>query len=245
MKLSQDQINHIESYLVKHKVRYWDVRMELLDHICKATEDRMAKGMSFNDALMQAHIDFGNDPIKERLNKDNTKWETYPDIYADSSVYKELIKLKYQKLHNSFTDMLVQDFKKFFTTPLTLFLYVIIIGLLWYFISQTNDNKLIFRITMIPPILIVLVQIIIGFLTYKRTFKSLYILTAWSVGNIGLTLQSLAIQVHNMFFSDENKSTPIWLLLGSTMVLLPLIYVGLALYLKELRKYTRIQNKLV
>lgn len=241
MKLSKDHIQFIENYLIKNKVRYWDIRMELLDHICKATEDRMSKGMSFNDALMQAHIDFGNNPIKERLNKENTKWETNPDIYADNSGYKELIKLKYQELHNSFGTAFFKDFKKFFISPLTLIIYVVFVSVLWSVTNQVEEVNLIKRITLIPPFAIILAQICIGLLTFKKTFKSLYVLTAWSVGFFGLTFQNGLLYFPKLFLGMDS-SLPAWYMLLTATVLLPIVYVGLVLYLKQLRKYTKIKN---
>ena len=33
MKLTKEQINYIDDYLKHHKVKYCDIRIELLDHI--------------------------------------------------------------------------------------------------------------------------------------------------------------------------------------------------------------------
>ncbi len=61
MKLIKEEIQFIEEYLIKNGVKYWDVRLELLDHIVSAVEDRMEnKGISFNEALLEVHAEFGN-----------------------------------------------------------------------------------------------------------------------------------------------------------------------------------------
>ena len=61
MKLTKEEIKFIENYLIKNEVKYWDVRLELLDHIVSAVEDKITNdGVSFNEALLEVHHGFGN-----------------------------------------------------------------------------------------------------------------------------------------------------------------------------------------
>jgi hypothetical protein len=65
MKLTKEEIKFIDSYLIKNKVKFWDVRLELLDHIVSAVEDKIIKdGVSFNEALLEVHRGFGNQFIE-------------------------------------------------------------------------------------------------------------------------------------------------------------------------------------
>ncbi len=76
MKLTKQKIQYIDDYLRQSGVIYWDVRLELLDHIVTAIEEKITKeALSFDEALKEITISFGND-IKQGyvLNKDNTKW---------------------------------------------------------------------------------------------------------------------------------------------------------------------------
>ena len=41
MKLTKDEIKYIDNYLLKNEVRFWDVRLELLDHIVSSVEDKI------------------------------------------------------------------------------------------------------------------------------------------------------------------------------------------------------------
>ena len=70
MKLTKDQIQFIDNYLIKIKVKYWDVRLELLDHIVSAVEAKMENGMPFNKAMANVHRGFGNQLIKGSIAKD-------------------------------------------------------------------------------------------------------------------------------------------------------------------------------
>ncbi|WP_179353393.1 hypothetical protein [Winogradskyella vidalii] len=65
MNLTKEEIQFIDNYLIKNEVKYWDVRLELLDHIVSAVEEKIAKeGISFNEALLEVHRGFGNQFIE-------------------------------------------------------------------------------------------------------------------------------------------------------------------------------------
>jgi len=59
MKLTKDQIQYIDNYLIKNEVKYWDVRLELLDHIALSVEDHMnINGMTFDKALLVTKLKY-------------------------------------------------------------------------------------------------------------------------------------------------------------------------------------------
>lgn len=76
MKLTKKQIQHIDGYLERSGVKYWDIRMELLDHFVTGIEQKMTtEALEFEEALNEVTISFGNTVKKGYvLNKDNTKW---------------------------------------------------------------------------------------------------------------------------------------------------------------------------
>lgn len=69
MKLTQDQIHFIDTYLIKTDIRFIDVRMELLDHIATALEqDMTVNNRSFYDAFKDYMVQH-----KKQLEKDYEK----------------------------------------------------------------------------------------------------------------------------------------------------------------------------
>jgi cation transport ATPase len=74
MKLTQDQIQSIDTYLIKSDIRFIDVRMELVDHIANAIEHKIkAEQLSFYDTFKAYMVENKRDLIKnyERLKKKN------------------------------------------------------------------------------------------------------------------------------------------------------------------------------
>ena len=108
-KLIKEEIQFIDNYLIKNGVKYWDVRLELLDHIISAVEDKIEKeGVSFNEALLDVHEGFGN----------NTKiWGIYNDklmksgLYADNKGFKNFTMQKQKELGRKYRKQTLKNLK--------------------------------------------------------------------------------------------------------------------------------------
>ena len=99
MKLTKEQIQYIDDYLRQSGVVYWDVRLELLDHIATGIEEKITKEtLNFDEALKAVTVSFGND-IKQGyvLNKDNTKW-VKSTKYATGEGFKKLQRQKQRQI---------------------------------------------------------------------------------------------------------------------------------------------------
>ena len=59
--LTNDQIDQLHDFCYKHSVRYYDVQVELVDHLANAIEAKMAQNprLRFEEALHQVHKSFG------------------------------------------------------------------------------------------------------------------------------------------------------------------------------------------
>jgi len=47
MKLTKTQIDYIENQLIKNGVKYWDIRIELLDHVVSDVENSLENQEDF------------------------------------------------------------------------------------------------------------------------------------------------------------------------------------------------------
>ena len=59
MELSKEKIQYIENRLKNEGVKYWDIRIEMLDHIVSDVEHQMQKGEKFNIAVQNCFIALG------------------------------------------------------------------------------------------------------------------------------------------------------------------------------------------
>jgi hypothetical protein len=59
MKLNQEQLTHIESYINKNDIKYYELYMEILDHMILSVEDILErdKEISFEKAVMIAKVE--------------------------------------------------------------------------------------------------------------------------------------------------------------------------------------------
>ncbi|MUU79043.1 hypothetical protein [Winogradskyella endarachnes] len=114
MKLTKQEIQFIDSYLIKNEVKFWDVRLELLDHIVSAVEDKMTnEGISFNEALLDVHRGFGNQFIEYGVSK-NKIFEK--GLYQSNSGFKKFIRQKQKELGRKYRKIIWKHLKIKFST---------------------------------------------------------------------------------------------------------------------------------
>ena len=59
MELSKEQIQYIENRLENEGVKYWDIKIEMLDHIVTDVEHQLQKGENFNIAVQHSFVVLG------------------------------------------------------------------------------------------------------------------------------------------------------------------------------------------
>lgn len=61
MQLQQEQIQYLDNFCQKKGIRYYDLRMEVVDHLTAGIEEKMNNDskLSFGEALTQAYKGFG------------------------------------------------------------------------------------------------------------------------------------------------------------------------------------------
>ena len=84
MKITKDQIHFIDTYLIKNEVIYVDIRLEMLDHIALAVEQKMeVDNLDFYDAFK----DFMVYHKKEILRNNKTIRGSYWDAVRKFSLF--------------------------------------------------------------------------------------------------------------------------------------------------------------
>ncbi len=225
-KLTQTQLQFIDDYLIKNKVKYWDVRLELIDHIATLVEEKLTKGISFEDAMFEVHSGFGNNVNEPRLNQKNTAWITTKSLYENNKGFQELVnekaaslKVKYSKIHR-------QEIKKIFLNPVFIILNILLIAFAYLFY-----NLLSFKYVYILNIIVATVPVFyfLPKLVRKQAIKSqalkslfsYYFLVVFSVLNF---INSLNIfDSFNEFYALKTSVAVFFFVLLSACSITPVI----------------------
>lgn len=117
MKLTKEQIQYIDDYLLRSGVTYWDVRMEILDHFILAIEEKMELNeTSINEALLEVTTAFGNS-VQERhlVNKDRTN-VVFSGTFTNNKGFKALESEKRKQIRKQYLKQYLEQFQKNFVS---------------------------------------------------------------------------------------------------------------------------------
>ncbi|PIE87562.1 MAG: hypothetical protein CSA01_00190 [Bacteroidetes bacterium] len=131
--LTPEQVKSIDALLRHHDIKYWDVRLELLDHIVTKVEDLMTDGQSFDTALLEAHRSFGNGTKRV--------WNTHTgqSLYVDGSGYQKYMKRRNRRIQREFFRRWWQSCQAFYGRW-SGWLITLFYGLLAYYLSANKEN---------------------------------------------------------------------------------------------------------
>ena len=123
MELSKEQIHEIDKYISACGIKYYDVKMEIVDHFASILEIRLDENpsLNFKEAIIEEHKKFSNNG------------------------FKKLLETKTKTTHNKFVKQTWTNFKSFFKLP------KIIITICCYFLGYKmmpyfNDKESFFQI---------------------------------------------------------------------------------------------------
>lgn len=69
MKLTKEQIQQIDDYIAACDIKWYDVKMELVDHFATSLEEKLAKNptLDFKEAIVKEHKSFSDQGFKKLL----------------------------------------------------------------------------------------------------------------------------------------------------------------------------------
>ncbi|QTE21561.1 hypothetical protein [Polaribacter cellanae] len=143
MELKKDQIQFIDHRLENEGVKYWDIRIEMLDHVVTDVEKRIELGESFNDAVNNSFIFSGWNGSFESLTKER--------LFSINKIVRKQYFLKVKDLFTKPTSLLL------------IFLFVSIYCVIYNFASL-SVFKTVTLVVLFAPI-------IIGFILHLKEFS--------------------------------------------------------------------------
>jgi hypothetical protein len=232
MKLTKEQIQYIDDYLKHHKVNYWDVRIELLDHIVTTVEAKIDKGISFDDAMIEVHKSFGNS--MKRF------WNTGVEysIFAYGEGYKQLIQTKRKQINKKYRNLYFKEIYNFLKSAKHLFL-IISIFYLNYLLFQNVSYKLFKRINLIVFFLPMVFFLVYSFRLFITKNKSIHLEYAQLYYTLSFFILNMFLQIANpegLF--NAGKEFQIIVIAIIAPLNLIFTYCGYTLYKRTYIKYT-------
>ena len=232
IKLSKDQVENIENYLKHHKIKYWDVQLELLDHIICDVEKFLGQGLDFDEALEEVHKDFGNKVLFYAWEKgENSSGKS---IYHDNSGYKRLIEEKRRVIHKRIRRHFRETIKSVLTNLNWVFIFGIM-GIIFLFEALYLPIKYI----MLTSVLVIIAPCLVIWANQlyhrKRTSLALVVYS----GFVGITINIPNLINVIRLINEEYLKTDLFKITYTTICLIAaFISWNLLLgYLKMKRQY--------
>ena len=241
MKLSKEQIKYIDDYLKHHNIKYWDVRIELLDHIVTKVEVQMDEGKEFDKALEDVHLSFGNS--LKRFWNSGIEY----GIMENGIGYENLMDPKRRETNRKYRVLLWKDLKIFFAEP-TNFLIVLALFFICFKVIFYADTKFakyaMAAFVFIPALLVYIYPFKMWF--QKKREKTLNLEYALFYAGFTLTLLNLFFQLFSPkgAFHLLNEIQFKWVLVICTPLFAVFNYCGFKMYKRTFDYYNNLYEKL-
>ncbi|MFD1292930.1 hypothetical protein ACFQ5N_03685 [Lutibacter holmesii] len=152
MKLTKEQIQEIDDYITACDIKWYDVKMELVDHFATSLEGKLEENpiVDFKQAIIDEHKSFSDQGFKKLL---NTKTKA-----VEKQFYKQVFK----------------HLKLFFTLPKIFISASIFYGLV--LLMNIFENKENFFIFLTAILLTLVVQLLLRITSYKKNNKTPFLI---------------------------------------------------------------------
>ncbi len=216
MELRKEQIKHIDSVLEKKGIQYWDLRIEMIDHIVSDMEVNAISNdfeKEFEKALIRINWDRG--------------------LSLENKIGWKNVNIRYRSLFK-------KGLLKFFFSLKNLLL-VLVFFCIHYTLSQQLTFKFFHKISLalyIIPILIVLGYLVWLFL--KKFGKSVHVNYGIFYFSFSFIMINMVIQF--MRYASEDNQKIIWLI--TLPIYFVAMYTGYTIFKTAIKKVEQIKKEL-
>ena len=238
MKLTKEQIQYIDDYLKHHKVKYWDIRIELLDHIVTTVEAKIIQGINFDDAMIEVHKSFGNSM--------KMLWNTGAEysIFVNGDGYKSLILTKRKQINKKYRKLYFKEIINFLKSTKHLF-FIVSVLYLNYLLFQNVNYKIFKRVNSIVFVLPMVFFLVYSFRLFITKNKSIHLEYAFFYYTFSFFILNMFLQISNPEGPfNVSKKFQIFVIAIIAPLNLVFTYCGLMLYKKTYNKYSEIFKQL-
>ena len=220
MELTKEQIQYIDDLLKKEGIKYWDIRIEMIDHVVLDVEKRMDFGVKFDEAIQSSFESLG---WRENFNGGG-------------------FEAVFQRKLNIFSKKIGKRFRKEFSSHLKSVKFYV--GLLIFLAFQYSfyQNSMIMK-AIVFFIFGVYVCFMLFFAFKYKIFKSARLNSALIISTLPLSISNALIFLHKVFFGEEDfRGTYVFLI---WTVITPFLFIGIKFLYKEFKSMEQIHKKMI
>jgi len=218
MELTTKQIQEIDNRLKNNGIKYWDIRIEMLDHLVTDVENRIKKGEELEKAITNSFISLGWNGSLKQLNKKG--WKNTNN--------------KYRRDYHS-------GFIGFFKKAINLFILLIFVSIL-YITSEYLTFKVFKKLNFI---LLIVPFIPFSFLGIKQLFKKYGKSVNLDYGTFYFSFAFLMISFPMQFLKYTSEINQRVLLILGIPIYFVATYSGYKVYKKAITKVENMRKQLL
>ena len=223
MELTKEQIQYIDHRLEQEGIKYWDIRIEMLDHVVSDVEKKLKPihtEYQFKELVLNSFIALGW--------KENFNGGGFDGIF--------------QRLLTDFSKRNRKNSRTFYNQMFTNKKYLAVTILFWLYLIIIYPNMELFKYTLILVLTILGIGFV-GFFTKYNIFKSIRLRNSLDSVSLPLILINVLLFWPKVFFGYEKLSlTYLYVVCGITI---PFLVFGIYFLYKEFRKTEKVYKKLI
>lgn len=222
MELTKEQIKHIDDRLENEGIKYWDIRIEMLDHVVSDVEKRLSVAHSnyqFEELVQESFENLGW--------KENFNGGGFEKVFLSRSTL-------YSKKQN-------KNFKQYFKE--TILKANFVLGFLTYAtgVLLFQENKLALKVIIFSTIIFHVIFMLRFAFKYK-VMNSARMNSILLFATLPISIFNLVIYIPQVFF---NYKIDMFLLSWVMVALAPLSAIGISYLNIEFKKTKNVYNKLI
>jgi hypothetical protein len=226
MELSKEQIQYIDHRLENDGVKYWEIRIEMLDHIVSDVEKNLQPENTeyqFKEIVQDAFVSLG---WKENFNGSN-----FPNNDKDT----------FKNVNNEYRKMYHQGFINFFKSFKNIGILITFL-LIFYTFSNTVNFKIFKRISLVlfilPIVLILFYSIKIWLKQYGKSIHLNY-------GSFYFSFAFFMINLPVQFLKEFSESNQQWFLIIALPLYFIFTYSGYQVYKRSIKEAEQMRKELL
>ena len=217
MELSKEQISFIDQYLKKKGVKYWDVRLEMVDHVASKLEK--------NDKLFLDEIFL----IEE---------------FGLETTIKKIVSQKIKMVNKKYNKLFLSELIDFFKNIKNIVIFTLTFLVYFQLFNKLSEAsfKRVSLILLLIPVAIAMIYMLINFVKQNKSIHLIYAMTYLTFPFMIINLMVQLTNPDGVFgIASQYQVISIFIIIPFFLVFM---FCGFKVYRRTHREYTDLLNQL-